>query len=368
MAGTNTATGGRAYGSTTISGTATAILGDNHRYGDSIQIRNATFVLDDISTLVPRIAQLLESANNSEMRRDQWHSERVIGMRRYQDSCEEQSNCLSNRKESLFRKAGGTLQNCVQAATVRIKNGSDPDVRDGQHLAERTRPLLLPESELLCPCPKRYHRRGDFGDQDSAGLESDTSSPKQQVANHQITEPYAVAALLCAFIAYRTIPPIMVVKALSAICQDSTFPLLTATFAFWISSVMRRADLRKQPSEYTGDCTVFVDAYGCARKVPMAYLADPCILEGFFKSHYQGSSAEHLVSGKRYVLTLYTRYGPVKSISQICQSHSSKSESSRKFIMAVVYRASLYRCIDCTNELEVSLADSRHWYAKFGSF
>lgn len=333
-----TSTDGHSYGSTTVSGTGTTILGDNHRYGDNIQVANATFVLEDISVLIPQLVKLLKHSSG----------------RNYVDNGGQEY-----RIRTLH--AGSGAHNSVQGIAPLSARRAALDNATWQQLAGLVRNKLWLALGIQKPSqrntfvhepPNNWEalRQSNMMSSGTVAV-SERLGAVYQKAELPFKEVLAVLTLLCALLTRRAASRVAVIEAYIKLQRHSMFPYFTAAVAAWISSIIHRTYLRVQPSELTGDCITFVDAYDNSREVPLAYLADVYILKGFFKSHYEGSTAERLVDGRRYILAVHHRYGPEMSISKICHARSRDTIAGSTFYMAIMYRAGRHRCIDCTNNL-----------------
>lgn len=143
---------------------------------------------------------------------------------------------------------------------------------------------------------------------------------------------------------------------LSKIQHDPLFPALTAVVGWCLRTFFVRSALQRGPSQFTGDCMMFEDVYRIQRSVPAAYLADPEILEGFFRSHYRGSSAQRYIEEKQYTLMIRGRY---VTLTEFC---AYPHPCGGRLAMAVMLRAYSYSCPRCTNLLEDNYADAFEWY------
>lgn len=299
---------GHSYGRTEISGQANAHLGNDYShkydYSQRVQIEKATFLLADASALASQTLHHLASPGTSE----------PIDSRR---------TLAAHRRTAL-----GLEKFSIRDVDWNNVRPSDPSCL--ARLLSRSVDVSCSKRELAVP---------------SSSLNSNDKVPRKLTL---------VVGALCAALACRHVSSHAILTLLSQIQRDPMFPWLTLLVGYWISCC-----LRNPLSELSGDCVVFEDVFNICRDVPLTYFASVHILSGFFRTHYQGTSAEYLVETRQYTL-LSGRYcySDIYDLESIC---SGLPVSGRFLLMAARYKASKPRCLGCTNKLEKECAGGYRW-------
>lgn len=328
------------YGTTHVSGEATAVLGNDHsqrfHIDKSTEIRNTILLLQNAETFPAEIARALELLTSSQA------TERVDtpGRKRTREDTHE-------ALERPLKRRNPYDQSCSSR-----KDGPSGRDRDEGHV------LLSSSAEALF----------ELTSNDSAGALGSISNGTNDFSQAQAIDtslwtsfmrilrgkrhqaPLGVSTmvgLLLAVITSRHASPTELVKYFSNMHRDPLFPILSVVVGYWISTIVNRS-ISSPPSELKGDCVDFEDVFRGARKVPLSYFASVDILEGFFRSHYRGSSVEHLIESRQYSITVRRHDNKPLNLARTCGTLPLPSKS---LVMAIRRHAAHARCLDCLNPI-----------------
>jgi len=312
------------YGSNTISGQATALLGNKYNgVGDTFQIQEAKFLVCEdalhshsrqhliIGALKQNLLQIDQDGGASRGQKRKWS--------RFQ--CLNTSDALKRARHcyEVAECAGSTQCHMCGTPALLSANKRPQAILDLNSRAQSTRDRLFHDMDKLV----------------ALGI------------------PAAIVSLLI----YRHVSCEAVSEMVSQLVRDPVFHLVSGAIGYWLSIMFPRAPAIQSPLNELGgsqDVTVLEDIYGIRRKFSRSYFADSEILEEFFRWHYKGSPAESLVANKQYNLMIEDRTGPPVTLSELCEMGLGQSrvfQPPYTAIMAVLYRASTKRCLDCTNEI-----------------
>lgn len=169
---------------------------------------------------------------------------------------------------------------------------------------------------------------------------------------------FGIASVICAFLASRHMNPVAALNLCLRIYRDSIFPLLAMIVGVCLSQQLLRQSIRPL-TEISGDTVTFEDVFGLRMDLPLSYFASPYVLSGFFKAHYEGTSAEELILNGRYSpLPGRYAYKGLYSLTSIC---SDKLSKGLLIVMAIRYHASQPRCLECMNRLEKDSKGGYRW-------
>lgn len=160
----------------------------------------------------------------------------------------------------------------------------------------------------------------------------------------------AIFGGVIALLASRSMNARAMAEAILQVRQDSLLPLATAVLGSCLTSWLFRSSMRNTPTELTGDCVAFVDVYAKERVIPRTYMDSKMIFMGFLKTHYEKTSAEQFIADGQYSLCIRSQSGG--SPVPWGQPKGALWGWDGLLLMAILYRVSSRRCLECLNMLK----------------
>lgn len=339
----------RIYGSTTVSDEATAFLGDRYT---SYQIQHATFVFGDASKSLPYLeaggikrkhALTVDNAVDivQDPTNDQRHADAARDSRkRLQTEQPDSSRCPKRVRllGSGYNISCRFLDGIVSSMPISASKAAQVANSDG-----RARPDTRRLKQTVDPWRTPHTR--------------DTDAPGPLIGGRNLLG-LAIPAVALSSVLCRNISLNLLLGLIRGMKNDPLLPVVAAVLGYWGASYFQQVSVPQNPSELNGDCIILEDVYQAQRKVPLAYFANPEILQAFLKTHYKGSTAEGFIADGQFNMSVLRSYEDPWSISELC---SSRLKPGSLVFMAVLYRVSDLKCLECLNKLKRSQFDTYEW-------
>lgn len=311
------------YGSTRLTGTASAHLGDSfHSSSQSFNIQQASFILVDH-----------DSETHGTLKRK--HHDTVL---------DGGYACCAKCVSSDDRYRPTKRRRLIQGNKTWTK-----------HLLDRIVSPTIHDSRL------QTARTVDLDDwnitrDDEEMLEPPTETPEILVSiarARSLAVAVPVAFASAAILRHTSLESVF--TDMSHALNVAAIPLAGGLLVSWLMYEMTKKSLRDQPVLQSDSCVPFEDVYGRTRNLPMSYFEHTEILEAFFNVHYRSSSVATLIKDGQFHLTRDTpdRRRKPRTMEAICSSKRPPSYLR----MYIVYRVGSKNCLECLNVLKYQRTD-----------
>lgn len=326
----------KTYGSTKVSGHAIAQLGDRYNYRDTVHIAHASIYLDGHSqcrgpNLVPSLKRSHDETNQCGL------SDHEAGRpcpKRHRPEALGLLKTDHGLKRSLIESIASTHMR-QPVSSVRMQDQDMIDMAIDGLSGSSTASTVFQQA----PTP---------------------TSPDSAVSSSTGTllQTFKPATTFVLTVCRRLIQNGLLHSLLRSL-NESDAQTAANTLTLLTSRVPLNKQLLSPPEEFI----TFEDVYQRRRPLSWSVLEFPETLEGFFKAHYLGASAQDFVSRGQFNLIIDQggQRHELVSMQDACRS-GRKHGPETVLRMAILFRANTGVCLVCYNPLSVTGIGTYTWY------